>query len=123
MNVLDMKMPASPQEITVLVLGGVMTIAIFALVIYLVRRILRGEGDDFIAGYNTLSNEEKSKYDIVRVRKSIGYGCYACLAWTVIYILVEVFWHSVMTTVISFAILAVMIIVMIYIANTWTKKK
>ncbi len=118
-----MKVPETPQEITVLVLGVLMTIAVFILVIYLAHRILRGEGDDYIAGYNTMSDEEKSKYDIVRVRKVIGYGCYAILAWTVIFILAEVFWHSVETTVISLAVLAIMIIAMICISNTWTKKK
>ena len=118
-----MKMLATPQVITVLVLGVVMTIAIFALVIYLARRILRGEGDDLIAGFNTMSDEEKSEYDIVRVRKATGYACYAILAWTVLFILIEVLWHSAVATVIGLAVLAVMIIAMIYITNTWTKRK
>ena len=118
-----MKVPETPQEITVLVLGAVMTIAIFALVIYLARRILRGEGDDYVAGFNTMSDEEKSKYDIMRVRKATGYSCYAILVWTVIFILAEVLWHSVVATVISFAVLVVIIIAMIYFTNTWTKKK
>lgn len=118
-----MKVPETPQEITVLVIGIVMTIVVFILVIYLARRILRGEGDDLIAGYNTMSDEEKSNYDVVRVRKTTGYTCYAILAWTVLFILAEVLWHSVETTVIGLAVLAIMIFAMIYISNTWTKKK
>lgn len=112
----------TPQEIAALALGCVATIGIFWLCIYFFRRILRGEGDDLIAGYNTLSDEKKAQYDIVRLRKLVSWFGMVTLVYTAVLIVVLFFWHSPasLSLLIPFVPL---IAIYIWLANTWVKKK
>ena len=40
------------------------------------RYIALGKGDNLIAGYNSTSEEEKDKYDVVRVRRVTAWSLY-----------------------------------------------
>ena len=44
--------------------------------VWLARSIARGEADEFIAGYNTSSPEEKAQYNILRLRRVISVMLY-----------------------------------------------
>ena len=81
--------------------------------------ILIGKGDNLIAGYNTASKEEKSQYNIKRLRGLIG-GLLIILApMTIILLGMET-----ITAALSYAAFTfVMTIVMVILANTWAKKK
>ena len=81
--------------------------------------ILIGKGDNLIAGYNTASKEEKSQYNIKRLRGLIG-GLLVLLApLTVIFLREET-----MAATWSFVALTfVLSIVVVILANTWAKNK
>ena len=92
-------------------------IAILLLMLGIV--ILIGKGDNLIAGYNTASKEEKSQYNIKRLRGLIG-GLLVLMAPMMVFVLrkqtMEAVWAFVgLTFVLS--------IVVIILANTWAKKK
>ena len=80
--------------------------------------ILIGKGDNLIAGYNTASKEEKSQYNIKRLRGLIG-GLLIILApMTIILLGMET-----ITAAWSYAAFTfVMTIVVVILANTWAKK-
>lgn len=81
--------------------------------------ILVGKGDNLIAGYNTASKEEKSQYNIKRLRGLIG-GLLAILAPMTVLLLGE----ETMAATWSFVALTfVMSIVVVILANTWAKNK
>lgn len=81
--------------------------------------ILIGKGDNLIAGYNTASKEERSQYNIKRLRGLIG-GLLVLLApLTVIF-----FREETMAATWSFVALTfVLSIVVVILANTWAKNK
>lgn len=92
-------------------------IAAFLLIMGIV--VLIGKGDNLIAGYNTASAEEKSQYDIKRLRGLIG-GLLIIMAPMTLFMLKE----ETMTAVWSFvAITLILSIVVVILANTWAKKK
>lgn len=80
--------------------------------------VLCGKGDNLIAGYNTASEEEKSEYDIVRLRKVVGYGQLAICLPTGMIPAVEtcptLFW-------ILMILMIVITIVIIILSNTYAK--
>lgn len=81
--------------------------------------ILVGKGDNLIAGYNTASKEERSQYNVKRLRGLIG-GLLIVLA-PMIFLLNE---EDTMAAAWSFvAIVFVLCIVVVILANTWAKKK
>ena len=81
--------------------------------------ILVGKGDNLIAGYNTASKEEKSLYNIKRLRGLIG-GLLVLLAPMMVFLLGE----ETMAATWSFVALTfVLSIVVVILANTWTKNK
>jgi hypothetical protein len=81
--------------------------------------ILIGKGDNLIAGYNTASEEEKSQYNIKRLRGLIG-GLLVVLAPMTALLLVD----DTTAAVWSFVSLTfVLSIVVVILANTWAKKK
>ena len=81
--------------------------------------ILIGKGDNLIAGYNTASKEEKSQYNIKRIRGLIG-GLLIILAPLTVILLGE----ETMTSTFSFvAVTFVLSIVVVILANTWAKNK
>ena len=81
--------------------------------------ILVGKGDSLIAGYNTASKEEKSQYNIKRLRGLIG-GLLVLLAPMTVILLGE----ETMAATWSFVALTfVLSIVVVILANTWAKNK
>ena len=81
--------------------------------------ILIGKGDNLIAGYNTASKEEREQYDIKRLRGLIG-GLMVALAPMVLLLLGR---ESMASTWSFCAIVFVLCIVVVILANTWAKKK
>ena len=81
--------------------------------------ILIGKGDNLIAGYNTASTDEKSQYNIKRLRGLIG-GLLVLLAPMTVFLLGE----ETMAATWSFVALTfVLSIVVVILANTWAKNK
>lgn len=81
--------------------------------------VLAGKGDNLIAGYNTASREEREQIDIKRLRGLVG-GLLVVLAPLMILLL----GNETMASAGSFgAIVFVLCIVVVILANTWAKKK
>ena len=81
--------------------------------------VLVGKGDNLIAGYNTASREEREQIDIKRLRGLVG-GMLVVLAPLMILLL----GNETMASAGSFgAIVFVLCIVVVILANTWAKKK
>ena len=81
--------------------------------------VLVGKGDNLIAGYNTASREEREQIDIKRLRGLVG-GLLIVLAPLMILLLGT----ETMASAGSFgAIVFVLCIVVVILANTWAKKK
>ena len=81
--------------------------------------ILIGKGDNLIAGYNVASKEERSQYNIKRLRGLIG-GFLLILAPLMVLLLGEE------SSVAGFSFIAltfVLCIVLVILANTWAKNK
>ena len=80
--------------------------------------MLLGKGDKLIAGYNTASEEEREKVNIVRLRIVM---MVVCLFTSVFFLAVSYFGDSYVPalTAVFFVVLAICVI----IANTWAKKK
>ena len=97
----------------------IVMIIIAAILLIMGIIILIGKGDNLIAGYNTASEEEMAQYNIKRLRGLIG-SLLIILAPTMFLLHRE----STMTTTWSFlAIVFILSIVVIILANTWAKKK
>lgn len=112
----------TPQEIAAIVIGVLMTIGIFALCVYFAKRILRGEGDDLIAGYNTLSPEKQAMYDVGRVRKLTGYSIYVFLGYSAL-LAIPLLLHNDTLVFVHLAGYLPLIAVYLWLANTWAKRK
>ena len=81
--------------------------------------ILVGKGDNLISGYNTAAKDEKSQYNIKRLRGLIG-GLLVLLAPMMVFLLGE----ETMAATWSFVALTfVLSIVVVILANTWAKNK
>ena len=80
--------------------------------------ILLGKGDNLIAGYNTASKEERSQYNIKRLRGLIG-GFLLILAPMMVLLLSE---ESIAAGVSFIALTFVLCIILVILANTWAKK-
>lgn len=80
--------------------------------------MLLGKGDKLIAGYNTASEEEREKVNIVRLRIVM---MIVCLLTSVFFLALSYFGDSYVPvlTPVFFVVLAICVI----IANTWAKKK
>ena len=95
-------------------------LVIVALVLVILGiMILIGKGDNLIAGYNIASKEEREQYDIKRLRGLIG-GLMVALAPMVLLLLGR---ESMASTWSFCAIVFVLCIVVVILANTWAKKK
>ena len=94
-------------------------IIVAALLLVMGIIILIGKGDNLIAGYNTASKEERAKYNIKRLRGLIG-GLLIVLA-PMIFLTHN---QDTMAGMWSFiALVFVLCIVVVILANTWAKKK
>jgi hypothetical protein len=97
----------------------IVLIIVAAILLIMGIVILIGKGDNLIAGYNTASKEEKSQYNIKRLRGLIG-GLLIILAPMMVLLLGE----ESMTAAWSFvAYTFVLTIVVLILANTWAKNK
>lgn len=81
--------------------------------------ILRGKGDNLIAGYNTASKEERAKYDIKKLRLLIG-GLLIVLVPSLFIIADE---PSLAGTLAFASLVICLSIVVVILCNTWAKKK
>jgi hypothetical protein len=97
----------------------IVLIIVAAILVIMGIIILIGKGDNLIAGYNTASEEEKAQYNIKRLRGLIG-GLLLALAPMMLLLNGE----NTMTATWSFcALVFVLCIVVVILANTWAKKK
>ena len=95
----------------------IVLIIVAAILLIMGIIVLIGKGDNLIAGYNTASEEEKSQYNIKRVRGLIG-GFLVVLAPMMLLM------HREDSLVAVFVALAtVLCIVVVILANTWAKKR
>ena len=81
--------------------------------------VLIGKGDNLIAGYNTASKEERSQYNIKRLRGLIG-GLLIVLAPMMLLLLGE---ESFAASGSFAGLTLVLCIVVVILANTWAKNK
>ena len=91
----------------------ILLLIISLIVLVLAVIILLGKGDNLIAGYNTSTKEEKVKYNIKRVRISIG-GMLLILS-PIMLLFADNF-------VVLIAIIPPLSILSVILANTWAKK-
>jgi hypothetical protein len=97
----------------------IVLIIVAAILVILGIIILIGKGDNLIAGYNTASEEEKAQYNVKRLRGLIG-GLLVVLAPMMLLLDGE----NTMASTWSFcALVFVLCIVVVILANTWAKKK
>ena len=94
------------------------TIIIAPLMTILGIVILSGKGDMLIAGYNTVSKEEREKYDIKRLRLVLG------ILMILIALASLLFLEESLTAVLAFGMLVIVLIIpALILANTWAKKR
>lgn len=96
-----------------------MIVVIIVAAIFLILGIivLIGKGDNLIAGYNTASKEEKSQYNIKRLRGLIG-GLLIVMVPMMLLLLKEESMAA------SFGTLTIVLcVVVVILANTWAKKR
>ena len=97
----------------------IVLIIVAAILLIMGIIILIGKGDNLIAGYNTASKEEKSQYNIKRLRGLIG-GILVVLAPMMLLLLRE----ETLTATFSFVLLTfVLCIDVVILANTWANKR
>lgn len=94
-------------------------IIIAAILVILGVLILIGKGDKLIAGYNTASQKEKAQYNIKRLRGLIG-GLLVVLAPMMLLLTGE---PSTEKVGCFSALVIVLCIIVVILANTWAKKK
>ena len=82
--------------------------------------ICKGEGDGLIAGYNTLSEEEKQKLNVKRVRLNVVIA----LFFTIVFIWALFFIpKDVQVVIFTVAIYFIVMILLLIFGNRWAKKK
>ena len=97
----------------------IVLIIVAAILVIMGIIILIGKGDNLTAGYNIASKEEKAQYNVKRLRGLIG-GLLIALAPMVFLLHGE----DTMAATWSFvALVFVLCIVVVILANTWAKKK
>ena len=97
----------------------IVLIVIAAILVIMGVVILIGKGDNLIAGYNTASEEERAQYNVKRLRGLIS-GLLIVLA-PMMFLLHG---QDTMAATWSFiALVFVICIVVVILANTWAKKK
>ena len=98
-----------------------MIVLIILAAIFLIMGIivLIGKGDNLIAGYNTASKEERSQYNVKRLRGLIG-GLLIVLAPMMLFLLGD---ESFAATGAFVGLTLVLTIVVVILANTWAKKR
>ena len=97
----------------------IVLIIVAAILVIMGIIILIGKGDNLIAGYNTASEEEKAKYNVKRLRGLIG-GLLIVMAPMMLLLNRE---DTMVATWSFVALVFVLCIVVVILANTWAKKK
>ncbi len=95
--------------------------AVFWLFLMISIVFISGHGDKLIAGYNTASKEEKSKYNTKKLCRVVGAG----FLIITLMILAMVIWFSVLPAWFAAVFLVVVVIeciVIIILANTMCRK-
>ena len=90
------------------------------LFIILAVIFLMGKGDKLIAGYNTASEEEKSKVNIKRLRLLMAIICVITAGFVSIQPIIESNRATQMGVFFAFILVTMIFIIL---ANTWAKKK
>jgi drug/metabolite transporter (DMT)-like permease len=90
------------------------------LFIILAVIFLMGKGDKLIAGYNTASEEEKSKVNIKRLRLLMAIICVITAGFVSIQPIIESNRATQMGVFFAFILVTMVFIIL---ANTWAKKK
>ena len=96
----------------------VVVIIVAALMVIMAVLILIGKGDNLIAGYNTASKEEKSKYNIKRLRLLLGVFM-ILMALLLLFLLRD----NVTYTSYFMLVTIILVFILLVLANTWAKKK
>ncbi len=81
----------------------------------------RGKGKWLIAGYNTMSERERQRYDEKKLMKIMSHGMFTaagCLTFT---LAGELLGNKALVTV-GFSLLALVLIVTVFLSNTRTKQ-
>ena len=96
---------------------GIFVIAILLVLMGVV--FLRGKADGLIAGFNTASPEQKKKVDLKRLRLLVAIFHFVLAALFFLFLLKD----SDLAATIFLSSVAVLAIVIIVLARTWTMKK
>lgn len=88
-----------------------------AILIIMGMIILIGKGDNLIAGYNSASDEEKSQYNIKRLRGLIG----GLLVFISLMLLLLLWKETLAVALSSTALTIVACISVVILANTWAQ--
>jgi hypothetical protein len=99
-----------------------MIFSVIMSIIFIVLAIifLMGKGDKLIAGYNTASEEEKSKVNIKRLRLLMAIICVITAGYVSIQPIIENNRAAQMGVFFAFLLVTMIFIIL---ANTWAKKK
>lgn len=103
----------SDTPVAVLLLFGVLSLALVILGIV----VLRGKGDDLIAGYNIANEKEKAEYHIYRLRIIIGILSFG----SAVYVLLIPF-LQIKQKLLSIGAFIMFTLIGVVLANTWAKK-
>ena len=99
-----------------------MIFSVVMSIIFIVLAIifLMGKGDKLIAGYNTASEEEKSKVNIKRLRLLMAVICVITAGYVSIQPIIV---NDRAVQIGAFFAFFLVMIVFVILANTWAKKK
>ena len=97
----------------------IILIIVAAVMVIMGVIVIIGKGDNLIAGYNLASEEERSKYNIKRLRGLIG-GVLIVIALMMCMMPRE---ESMTATWSFIGLTMILCIVVVILANTWAKKK
>ena len=99
-----------------------MIFSVVMSIIFIVLAIIfvMGKGDKIIAGYNTASEEEKSKVNIKRLRLLMAIICVITAGFVSIQPIIE---NDRAVQMGAFFAFLLVTIVFVILANTWAKKK
>ena len=98
----------------------IFSVVMSILFIILAVIFLMGKGDKLIAGYNTASEEEKSKVNIKRLRLLMAIICVITAGFVSIQPIIESNRATQMGVFFAFILVTMVFIIL---ANTWAKKK
>ena len=99
-----------------------MIVSVIMSILFIILAVifLMGKGDKLIAGYNTASEEEKSKVNIKRLRLLMAIICVITAGFVSIQPIIESNRATQMGVFFAFILVTMVFIIL---ANTWAKKK